>query len=88
MEDKEGKFKNYPDTIFIAVTDTGKGISKEDRKKLFNKFTQLEAASRNEKRGTGLGLVVAKGIVEAHDGIVGVSSEEGVGSTFYFTIKL
>jgi len=81
--------EGYPDSLIVAVTDTGKGISKEDiKEKLFNKFTQLEATARSEKRGTGLGLVVAKGIIEAHDGIIGVASEEGVGSTFYVTIKI
>jgi signal transduction histidine kinase len=88
IQDSKDEFKKYPDALFVAVTDTGNGVSKEDKNKLFNKFTQLKAASTTEKRGTGLGLVVAKGIIEAHGGIIGVSSEEGVGSTFYFTIKI
>jgi PAS domain S-box-containing protein len=88
VKDNNGILKNYPDAIFIAVTDTGEGIREDNIGKLFNKFTQFEAAARSEKRGTGLGLVIAKGIVEAHGGKIGVFSQEGVGSTFYFTINL
>lgn len=80
--------EDLPDSVVIAVTDTGPGISKNDIEKLFNKFMQFEAAARSKKRGTGLGLVVAKGIVKAHGGVIGVASEERVGSTFYFTIRL
>lgn len=81
-------FTDTPDSVVVAVTDTGPGISKNDIEKLFNKFVQFEAAARSKKRGTGLGLVVAKGIIKAHGGIIGVASEEGVGSTFYFTISV
>ncbi len=80
--------KDLSDSVVIAVTDTGLGISKSDIEKLFNKFVQFEAAARSKKRGTGLGLVVSRGIVKAHNGIIGVASEEGVGSSFYFTIRL
>ncbi len=80
--------KELPNSIIVAITDTGPGISGHDIGKLFNKFVQFEAAARSKKRGTGLGLVVAKGIIKAHDGIIGVASKEGDGSTFYFTIKL
>ncbi len=83
-----GEFQNYPDALFVAITDNGKGIQKKDIKKLFNKFTQLGTFSHGGKHGTGLGLVVAKGIIEAHNGTVGVFSEDRVGSTFYFTVKL
>lgn len=76
-------------SVIIAVTDTGIGISKENIKKLFNKFEQLQASSEDKsQKGTGLGLVVAKGIAEAHRGTVGVESEEGKGSTFYFTLPI
>ncbi len=76
-----------PDSIVVAVTDTGEGITEENIGKLFNKFTQFVASARNsEHNGTGLGLVIVKGIVDAHGGIVGVGSKQGTGSTFYFTI--
>lgn len=76
------------DCIVVCVTDTGVGIAQDEIAKLFNKFQQLESSARSEKKGTGLGLVIAKGIVQAHGGEAGVSSEEGRGSTFYFTLPL
>lgn len=79
--------KGYHAALVVAVTDTGSGISKEHLGRLFNKFMQFEASATSGKKGTGLGLVISKGIIEAHGGTIGVSSEEGVGSTFYFTIN-
>ncbi len=76
------------DQVVIAVTDSGIGIPDGQITKLFNKFTQLEHSAASEKKGTGLGLVISKGIVEAHNGNIGAVSEEGKGSTFYFTIPL
>jgi signal transduction histidine kinase len=74
--------------LILAVTDTGLGISEEQLNKLFNKFTQLEQGVISEKKGTGLGLVIAKGIVEAHGGKVEVFSEAGKGSTFFCHIPM
>lgn len=80
---------DYGDVLVVAVTDTGEGIAQENMGKLFNKFEQFGSGNRVDKpKGTGLGLVVVKGIVETHGGMIGVVSEEGVGSTFYFTIKI
>lgn len=76
------------DEVVVSVSDTGAGIPEGEIGKLFNKFQQLSTASRSEKKGTGLGLVIVKGVVEAHGGQVGVSSEEGNGTTFYFTLPL
>lgn len=75
-------------TLVVAVTDTGTGIAQDKISKLFNKFVQLENAAKSEKKGTGLGLVICKGIVEAHQGTIGVFSEEGEGSTFYVTLPV
>ena len=73
--------------LFVAVIDTGIGIAPENAAKLFNKFIQFkETALQGGSRGTGLGLVIAKGIVEAHGGTVGVASRQNAGSTFFFTI--
>ncbi|PJE50522.1 MAG: hypothetical protein COV29_03890 [Candidatus Yanofskybacteria bacterium CG10_big_fil_rev_8_21_14_0_10_36_16] len=89
IDPNDPKLKNYPDSLIVAVTDTGIGLSKENIIQLFNKFKQLQSsAKRKEKKGTGLGLVIAKGIVESHNGVIGVGSEEGKGSTFYFTIPI
>lgn len=70
--------------VVIGVTDTGEGIDSDHVPELFNKFKQL--STKTEKRGTGLGLIIAKGIIEAHGGMINVGSEKGVGSTFFFTL--
>lgn len=77
------------DCLVIAVTDSGEGIAPENFGKLFNKFTQFVGAAReNKHKGTGLGLVIAKGIVEAHGGTIRVGSIVGKGTTVYVTINL
>lgn len=81
--------ENIPNSVVVAITDTGEGIAPESLKKLWNKFTQFESSVRQkDHQGTGLGLVIVKGIVEAHGGTVGVRSKLGIGSTFYFTLPL
>ncbi len=67
----------------VSVSDSGPGISQEDQERLFDRFWQV---SRKDKQGAGLGLSIAKGIVEAHGGTVWVESREGEGSTFCFTV--
>lgn len=76
------------DSVVIAVSNTGMGIPQAEMPKLFNKFQQLSTAAVSGKKGTGLGLVIVKGIVEAHAGQVGVFSEEGKGATFFFSLPL
>lgn len=71
----------------IAVADTGPGIGRADQKLLFQKFYRV-ADSSGAPQGTGLGLTIAKRIVEAHGGIIWLESELGVGSTFYFTLPI
>ncbi len=81
--------KEIPSSVVVAVTDTGEGISATNMEKLFNKFTQFASSILQEDhKGTGLGLVIVKGIIEAHGGVVGVGSKQGKGSTFYFTLPL
>ena len=53
---------------------------------IFDRFQQVDPSDTREKGGVGLGLAIAKGIVEQHDGRIGVESTEGVGSTFSFRI--
>jgi signal transduction histidine kinase len=65
--------------VVIEVTDTGPGIPPEQAAHLFEHFWQ---ARRNDKRGVGLGLTIAKGIVEAHGGRIWCTSTPGAGSTF------
>ncbi|MGE5707552.1 MAG: PAS domain S-box protein [Bacteroidota bacterium] len=72
--------------IRVEVEDTGIGIAPEEIPKLFHRFSQLESGSK--AKGFGLGLSIAKAIVEAHGGQIGVESEPGKGSTFWFTLPL
>lgn len=69
--------------VRIAVTDTGPGIEEKNLPKVFERFWR---ADRRKERGAGLGLAVAKGIVEAHGGDIGVESRKGHGSSFYFLL--
>ncbi|MBE9176274.1 PAS domain-containing sensor histidine kinase [Synechocystis salina LEGE 06155] len=72
--------------VRLAVRDTGIGISPENLPKLFQPFIQVDSALNRKHEGTGLGLSLVKNIVEMHGGEVGVDSEEGRGSCFWFTI--
>jgi signal transduction histidine kinase len=67
----------------FEVADTGPGVSPEGQAHLFDRFWQER---RTDRRGVGLGLPIAKGIVEAHHGRMWVESEPGAGSHFYFAI--
>jgi PAS domain S-box-containing protein len=69
--------------VRFAVVDTGPGISAEERPHVFDRYYQ---ARRKNRDGIGLGLSIARGIVEAHGGRIWVESEEGKGSTFFFTL--
>jgi signal transduction histidine kinase len=68
--------------VRLVVSDTGMGISAEDQARLFERFFRAEAATTASVSGTGLGLTIVKGIVEAHGGSIGVTSEIGKGTTF------
>lgn len=72
--------------LFISVKDTGQGIRKEDIDKLFGSFQQVDTKKNHYKEGTGLGLSISKQFVEMMKGTIGVTSEYGKGSEFYFTI--
>jgi signal transduction histidine kinase len=72
--------------VEVSVTDEGIGISEQDRDRIFSKFSMLPKPGW-VKKGTGLGLFITKGIVEAHGGRIWVESEPGKGSTFAFTLQ-
>jgi signal transduction histidine kinase len=71
-------------SVVFSVTDTGPGISAEKQARVFDRYWQSSAGAR--QRGAGLGLSIAKGIVEAHGGRIWVRSVPGEGSEFAFTI--
>ncbi|HEX6626940.1 MAG TPA: HAMP domain-containing sensor histidine kinase [Gemmatimonadaceae bacterium] len=75
--------RNLGTEAMFTITDSGPGIAPEDLGRLFEKFWQRR---RTDKRGVGLGLSIARGIVEAHSGRIWAESTIGVGSTFYFTL--
>lgn len=72
--------------VKVSVTDTGQGISIEDQKKLFLPFSQVDASPTRKTGGSGLGLSICRHLIEMHQGQIGVQSDVGKGSTFYFTI--
>jgi len=74
------------DTCKITIKDKGVGIAADDLKYVFDRFRQA-GGSEGKKQGFGLGLSICKSIVEAHGGEIGVESEEGKGSTFWFILK-
>jgi signal transduction histidine kinase len=90
------KYPVFPDSshidvktnsLCVVVSDTGIGIPEESLKQLFHTYKQANISPIDkENKGTGLGLVIAKGIAEAHGGTVGVVSKEGIGTSFFFTI--
>jgi two-component system sensor histidine kinase VicK len=70
----------------VSVKDSGIGIPKEEITTLFTRFFRAKNAVRVKTEGTGLGLYIARNIIEAHGGKIWVESEEGKGTTFFFTV--
>jgi signal transduction histidine kinase/CheY-like chemotaxis protein len=72
--------------VRVGVRDQGEGIAAQDLPKLFRKFSQVDSSATRKAGGTGLGLVICKGIIEQHGGHISVESTPGEGSTFFFTL--
>ena len=79
-------FKNNKTKLIITITDTGRGIKKEDIDRLFKKFERLEEDRNTSIEGTGLGLAITEGLAELMGGKITVISDYGKGSTFKFVV--
>jgi PAS domain S-box-containing protein len=73
--------------IHFAVRDTGIGIPRNRMNRLFQSFSQVDSSVTRKYGGTGLGLTISKALIEAMGGTISVESEEGLGTTFHFTIR-
>ena len=84
----EIKLEKQEKNIYFEIKDNGVGIPKADQKYLFQKFFRSENILRYQTQGSGLGLYITKSIIKRSGGKTGFKSEEGVGSTFWFTLPL
>ncbi len=75
-------------TLKVSVSDNGIGLTAEQKERLFSAFNQADTSSSREYGGTGLGLVICKGLVERMGGEIGVESQPDQGSRFWFTARL
>jgi signal transduction histidine kinase len=89
---EEGKIqisvRRQASTLFFEVRDTGIGISRQDQEKLFTQFFRSDDSVVREQQGWGLGLAVARGLVQLSGGAMGFESQPGQGSAFWFTLPL
>ncbi len=76
------------DNVEVRVSDNGIGISKDDQKKIFDRFYRADKNRSRKEGGTGLGLAISRFIIEAHGGTITVSSTPGIGSTFSVKLPL
>jgi len=77
-----------PRSVTVYVRDPGVGISERDQERIFERFFRVDGTLSRATQGTGLGLYLAKAVIDAHGGSIHVTSKPGIGSTFYFTIPL
>jgi signal transduction histidine kinase len=82
------KLKKQRENIYFEINDNGVGIPKEDQKYIFQKFFRSENVLRYQTQGSGLGLYIARSIIERSGGKIGFTSEENKGSTFWFTLPI
>jgi signal transduction histidine kinase/DNA-binding response OmpR family regulator len=74
--------------MVVSVIDSGSGIAPEDQEKLFQPFMQVDGSLTRKSGGTGLGLSICRALVEMHGGRIGLESQVGKGSRFYFTLPI
>ena len=74
--------------VQIEIIDTGEGIPEEDLPNIFERFYRVDKSRTRATGGSGIGLAIARRLVEAHGGSIGVRSEEGKDSCFSFTVPV
>ncbi len=74
--------------VLVRITDNGPGLTPEQQASVFDRFWRSDAARSREQGGSGLGLAIARGIVQAHNGTIGVESQPGQGAAFFFQIPV
>jgi signal transduction histidine kinase len=74
------------DKISVSVADTGIGMTEDEVRHIFERFYKADSSRGQDKKGTGLGLSIVKEIIRAHNEIITVKSELGVGTTFTITL--
>jgi PAS domain S-box-containing protein len=82
------KVRSRPNELLITVSDTGWGIPKQSQGQIFSKFFRAQNIVKRETTGTGLGLYLVKGLVDALGGKIWFKSSEGTGTTFYVTVPI
>lgn len=91
MDKKKGliniRVQDGDDYIQVEIEDNGKGIGKEDCKKIFERFYRTDASRNSSQGGSGLGLAIARKIIEDHGGQIWATGKEGVGTSVFFTLK-
>ena len=88
LEEYDDQVEGLPDFLFVSVTDTGGGIAQEDQRRVFQRLYRADNPLVAGLGDTGVGLSIAKSLVEAQGGRIWVESEMGVGSTFSFIVPL
>ncbi len=78
--------KHSDDSVLLSVQDTGIGITAEDLSRIFERFYRVDQSRRQNEGESGLGLSIARSIIEAHGGIIAVESEMGSGTKFTITL--
>jgi len=78
----------HGNSVILEITDDGMGMSEEEMEQLFERFFRTAAATEQAIQGTGLGLAISKAIVDAHGGVIAVTSETGKGTTFAVELPL
>ena len=72
----------------VCITDHGMGITAEDQSKLFDRFFRVQSMETRHISGHGIGLYLCAEIIQAHGGLIGVESQAGQGSTFWFSLPV